>query len=353
MRCYFLLLFLFPLLLTAQSDTTSNSSGKLRVGVVDSPPYCIKDEQGNWDGLSVRLWRKVAEETEMTFDLIELRSDEEPREKLRSGDIDVSLHTELSPERVGEVQFMQHHHTSNLAVALPKQTTLVTTLKAFFTKQLLFIVLGLAALLLIIGTLIYFVERSDNEDDFGGERSTIQGIGSGFWWAGVTMTTIGYGDKAPKTIAGRAVAMFWMLMAIGISATLTAAIVNASNAQNTVSFPDDLSKKKVVAVENSPAADFLRERGIEFTPVEETLDGLTRLSNSEIDIFVGSSAEVNYQVNNNDNLSASVQSTDARPISFALALRPDDQRAPDIDRAVISYISSANWLDVKNQYLGK
>ena len=352
-RCLFLLLLL-PILSYAQSDSARVSgTNLLQVGVVEAPPYGIKDEQGNWDGMSIRLWRRIAEKSHLTYNLVEVLDSDQAAAKLENREIQVALHVELAPEMVGRIRYLQHHHTSNLAVALPKSTTLLTTLKAFFTKELLFIVLGLSVLLLLVGTIIYFVERSDNEDDFGGERSTLQGIGSGFWWAGVTMTTIGYGDKAPTTVAGRAVAMIWMLIAIGISATLTAAIINASNAQNTVSFPDDLSTKKVVAVENSAAADFLQMRGIEFTPVKEALDGLTQLSDSEIDLFVGSSAEINYRVNNNDNLSASVQSTDARPITFALALRPNDPLAEPLDRAVIEYLSSANWLDVKNQYLGK
>ncbi|WP_367182700.1 ion channel [uncultured Christiangramia sp.] len=36
----------------------------------------------------------------------------------------------------------------------------------------------------------------------------IEDIGSGFWWAGVTMITIVYGDKAPVTFWGRAIALF-------------------------------------------------------------------------------------------------------------------------------------------------
>jgi voltage-gated potassium channel len=42
-----------------------------------------------------------------------------------------------------------------------------------------------------------------------------------FWWAFVTMTTVGYGDRVPITVTGRIVAMILMTFGVGIFAVLT------------------------------------------------------------------------------------------------------------------------------------
>lgn len=50
------------------------------------------------------------------------------------------------------------------------------------------------------------------------------GVGTGIWWAIVTATTVGYGDVAPETVAGRIVGVMLMLLGIGIVGTLAASI---------------------------------------------------------------------------------------------------------------------------------
>ena len=57
------------------------------------------------------------------------------------------------------------------------------------------------------------------EQGSGGE---IDGFGAAVWWALTTVTTVGYGDTYPVTLAGRGVATFLMLVGIGLVGVLTA-----------------------------------------------------------------------------------------------------------------------------------
>jgi voltage-gated potassium channel len=83
---------------------------------------------------------------------------------------------------------------------------------AFFVKRLMKTlqrnnlgIISLATLLVIaIGTLGgYFAEKSVN--------SGFTNFGDSFWWTIVTMSTVGYGDKVPMTIAGRIIGTICML----------------------------------------------------------------------------------------------------------------------------------------------
>jgi voltage-gated potassium channel len=48
----------------------------------------------------------------------------------------------------------------------------------------------------------------------------------GVWWAVVTVTTVGYGDVVPHTVAGRIIGMILMFAGIGFLAVLTATVAS-------------------------------------------------------------------------------------------------------------------------------
>ena len=50
--------------------------------------------------------------------------------------------------------------------------------------------------------------------------SNITNLGDAWWWAIVTITTVGYGEYFPLTLVGRAIAVFVMLSGIGIAVTI-------------------------------------------------------------------------------------------------------------------------------------
>lgn len=103
-----------------------------------------------------------------------------------------------------------------LAQFVGEADTLRRALEASRPKITIFLiaVLNIAA---IMGTLMYLLE---------GEQSGFDSIPAGMYWAIVTMTTVGYGDIAPVTPLGKALASVLMVMGYGIIAVPTGIVTS-------------------------------------------------------------------------------------------------------------------------------
>jgi hypothetical protein len=74
------------------------------------------------------------------------------------------------------------------------QAMFVTTQKS--AKEIAIFVIYLSMGVLVFSTLVFYCESSQPDTLF-------ESIPATFWWAVITMTTIGYGDMFPITIAGK------------------------------------------------------------------------------------------------------------------------------------------------------
>ncbi|XP_031568601.1 uncharacterized protein LOC116303241 [Actinia tenebrosa] len=100
-------------------------------------------------------------------------------------------------------------------------------------------VLVLTLLLSVLaGVIAWVLDTRKNPNEF--PRSFTKGASEGFWWAFVSMTTVGYGDRSPKSLQGRAFAVIWILIGICIisifTATLTTSLTTVS-LENKISLP--------------------------------------------------------------------------------------------------------------------
>ena len=74
------------------------------------------------------------------------------------------------------------------------------------------------------------------------EHETYPSIGTGLWWAAQTVTTVGYGDNVPTSVAGRLIAVLVMLLGIGFLTVVTAAITSTfvANARRVEQTPSNI-----------------------------------------------------------------------------------------------------------------
>ncbi|XP_039235623.1 potassium voltage-gated channel subfamily C member 4 isoform X5 [Pipra filicauda] len=96
------------------------------------------------------------------------------------------------------------------------------------TNEFLLLIIFLALGVLIFATMIYYAERigAKTSDPTGSDHTHFKNIPIGFWWAVVTMTTLGYGDMYPKTWSGMVVGALCALAGVLTIAMPVPVIVN-------------------------------------------------------------------------------------------------------------------------------
>ncbi len=80
------------------------------------------------------------------------------------------------------------------------------------------------------------------ENSTSDSSTSIHSYPDALWWAIVTVTTVGYGDKFPTTAGGRVVAVILMLVGIGLIGVLTATVASLFIKEHTDSNKDEIKK---------------------------------------------------------------------------------------------------------------
>ncbi len=81
------------------------------------------------------------------------------------------------------------------------------------------LLLAVTFIVVLGGGFVFLVEERPNHEMFAK-------IFDAFWWAFVTITTVGYGDKYPITTIGRVLALFIMLMGVVTTSILSGTIAS-------------------------------------------------------------------------------------------------------------------------------
>ncbi len=348
-----------PADMPAQTENGATDAGGARgplvVGVKDAAPFAMKRSDGSWSGISIELWKRISDRLNLKYELQETDL-QGLLDGVASGRFDAAVAAlTVTSDRERRFDFTHPFHTTGLSIAVrsTQKSGWLRVLERLFSRQFLQVLAALTVLLLGIGVLVWAVERKQNPENFGG--TPIRGIGAGFYWSAVTMTTVGYGDKAATTFWGRLLTIVWMFVAVIIISSFTAAIASAltvGQLQSPVQGPDDLPKVRVGTVGGSTSEAYLRRERTGFSTFDTTEDGLMAVAQGRIDAMVYDAPILRYLVRTQFQDRLRVLSVSFERQDYAIALSSGNDLRESINRVLLDETRSQSWRDVLFDYLG-
>lgn len=327
----------------------------LTIGVKVAPPFVV-EKDGHYGGLAIDLWQETAADhgwkySYRAYDLEGLL------QAVRDGKVDVGVGAiTATADREKRMDFSHALTSSGLSIAVRNDQTAgwLAVVQALFSSAFLKVIGTLSLLLLIVGFLVWVFERKQNPEQFGGSRG--QGIFSGFWWAMVTMTTVGYGDTAPKTVPGRLVGLVWMLAALIIVSFFTASITSAltvGQLSQRITSADDLGSMRVTSLADSTSANWLAGRSLNFGKAKNLDAALADLAAGRTDAVVYDAPLLRYDIHQKFRGKLKVLPLILARQDYAFALPSHSPLREAIDTSLLQRINAPDWPERLDKSFGR
>jgi ABC-type amino acid transport substrate-binding protein len=332
------------------------SADRLLVGTRHVPPFAIKGPSGTWSGISIDLWRDIASDLGLDY-AFEETGLQGLIDGLQDGRFDAAVAAlTVTAGREKTVDFTHVFYHSGLGIAVPAkhESGWTAVLRRVVSSQFAGAVAILALVLFLVGFAVWLFERNLNPEQFGGRVGN--GLGSAFWWSAVTMTTVGYGDKAPRSFGGRLVALIWMFASILLISSFTAAIASAltvSQLDTGLDGPEDLPGLRVATVLGSTSEDYLSRHHVVVVPCETPIDALQAVLRADADAAVYDAPILRYLVNKEMRLPLRVVPRVFEPQDYAIALRQGSALRESVNQVLLEKTTSAEWQNLLYRYLGE
>lgn len=347
-----LIYFLNPI--TAQTKNKINTEKIINVGIAGGEPFVFFESD---KGISLDVWEKIANKKSWNYKYTPYKSVDDALFALNNGELDVIIGPiSITSKRLEVIRFSQPFYNSSISIMSRIENEHIwQKIKPLFSFKLLMAVAFLLIILAIVGTLFWLAERKKSPEQFS--HKPLEGIGTGMWLAIVTMSTTGYGDKAPITLLGRIVAGSWMVISIIFATTMVAGIANTlsiSNLENAAfTNIEQLSGKKTATVLGSSSEGFLLKANTKIIATNNLDDAVKKLESKEIDAIVFDRPQLLYYLKESKKENLYISKAEYYKQNYGFAFNVNSQFILDVNLELLKLSENQEIVKIIHNYIQK
>lgn len=333
-------------------------SAALRVVTLRSEPFVFYRD-GRYDGFSIELWDTIAQNLGIEYTLYGVNTIAKLLDDIWRGAADVAVAgIGITSKRESVFDFSHAYFEAGLQIMVLEGSGSVLrevfskVNSVLFSSEAIYAVGLFLVVLLMAAHVIWILERRDNPQF---PRSYPQGIWQSIWWAVVTVTTVGYGDKTPKRAVGRLFGIVWILAGYFVFAYFTASVTTTATVQElhgTINGPEDLFGKKVATVAKSTAAAYLAGQGMSAELLENVDQAYRLLETGKVDAIVYDAPVLQHYAAKQGKGKVRVVGLMFQEKNYGMALRVHSPYRDKINVTLLKLMEEGGYQQIKEKWFG-
>lgn len=341
-------------------DTSPVERPILHVATKAFEPFVIYDlKTRQYTGFSIELWEKLAEEIKVEYSLYGVNSVAKLLDEVERGAADIATAgIGITSQREQYLNFSHPYFESGLQIMVADKdnglwdNSLTLLFSVIFSRPMFNILLFLFITLLISAHIIWFFEKDQNPEF---PQPYKKGIWESFWWSAVTVTTVGYGDKTPKSLVGRLFGLVWMFVGLFVLGYFTAGVAATFAVQEVeghITNPDDLFGKQVATIERSTAAEYLERQGIRHQTFEHEEVAYKALIAGQVDAMVYDAPVLQHYASHEGSGQVKVVGVVFQAQNYGITLPVDSPYREDINLALLRLMERGEYQELYHKWFG-
>ena len=340
-----------------ETPAAPQADSAVTVGYHISPPFVMRDSDGNLQGMAIDLWNKVAGELGYTASFRDYPTVSGLLEATRADDIDIAVgNISITEDRATYIDFTQPWFDAGLRIMIDKEGTtgLGDVWDGLWEAGYVGVYGWIISLILIatIGLTLF-----DRHFDKNFPERWRDGISESFY-AVMLVATKGTLPSRTKLFGwvGRLFAAFWLVIGVAVLAYVTSSVTSVMTSlaiRGDIRGPEDLPGRTIGVFTGSISESIMASDGIDIRPYDGIEEAVVALKENDIDAIVADAPVLEYYKHENPDFGLDVVGRIFHPGKYGFGLPyKEDALTQEVTIKLLA-LQESGYLDtLEKQYFG-